>query len=181
MIRTVSILCASRVSVYHDLPGVDVFDADRDARNFAGDTPVVAHPPCRAWSVYTSHQAHPAPGEPELGIWCAEQVVACGGILEQPAHSRLFAAAGLPLPGEPERDGLWSTECWQSWFGYPMKKATWLMFARISRERIQFPFRLHARGRDRRRQQVMSKNQRAATNRTMAEWLVDAARCVHPR
>lgn len=35
----------------------------------------------------------------ELGLWCAEQVRKWGGILEQPAHSRLWEAAGLPRPG----------------------------------------------------------------------------------
>ena len=174
--RRVAILCASRPSAYSSIAGVDVYDSIRDARTFNGGCPVVAHPPCRGWSAYTAHQAKPEPGELELGIWCAEQVVACGGVLEQPAHSRLFAAASLPQPGEPERGGLWSTECWQAWWGYPMRKATWLMFSRIPLDSIYFPFRLHARGADRRRQQVMSKRQRAATCPSFAAWLVDMAR-----
>lgn len=96
--RTVAVLCAARNSVYHEMEGVDVFDALRGARSFAGGMPVIAHPPCRAWSAYCAHQAKPAPGEKELGIWCAEQVRENGGVLEQPAHSRLFDAAKLPKP-----------------------------------------------------------------------------------
>ena len=99
-LRLVSVLCASRNSVYKTLDAVDVYDATRDARTFPGNTPIIAHPPCRSWSAFCRHQAKPEPGEAELGLWCAEQLRKCGGVLEQPAHSRLFAAAGLPLPNQ---------------------------------------------------------------------------------
>jgi hypothetical protein len=175
-VRTVAALCVSRVSVYHGMAGVDAFDADRDARTFAGGMPVVAHPPCRSWSIFTSHQAKPAEGERELGLWCAEQVRECGGILEQPAHSRLWDAAGLPKPGWTARADSWSLEVWQAWWGYPLKKATWLYFSGIDPASVHVPLKLHAKGSDRRREQVMSKNQRAATCHAFAEWLVSHAR-----
>lgn len=47
----VAVLFARADSIYKGLPGVDVYDADRDARTFPGGCPVVAHPPCRAWAV----------------------------------------------------------------------------------------------------------------------------------
>ena len=177
--RTVAALCVSRVSVYHGIAGVDVFDADRDARTFAGGMPVVAHPPCRSWSAFTSQQAKPLPGARELGLWCVEQVKQCGGILEQPAHSRLWAAAGLPAPGIVADPLSWSLEVWQAWWGYPLKKSTWLYFSGIDPTAVHIPMRLHAKGRDRRREQVMSKNQRAATCPAFAEWLVAIARQVN--
>lgn len=49
---TVSVLCANRNSIYHDMEGVEVFDVDRDARTFRGDTPIIGHPPCRTWSAF---------------------------------------------------------------------------------------------------------------------------------
>lgn len=175
--RIVSVLCAARNSVYHDLPGVAVYDARLDARTFAGETPIVAHPPCRAWSVKTKHQAKPEPGEKELGLWCCEMLLQCGGVLEQPAFSEMFEAAGFPTPSTRRQSGdVWTLEVWQAWWGYPMKKATCLAFCGVPRAAIELPFRLHPRGGDRRTEQRMSKSQRSATTRAFAEWLVSAAR-----
>lgn len=172
----VAALCVAPNSVYHALPDVDAFDASRDARAFAGGCPVVAHPPCRAWSTYCRHQAKPAAGEKELGLWCVDQVREWGGILEHPAHSKLWEAADLPQPGRAQNRDFFTLEVWQAWWGYPMKKATWLLFVGINFDAVHLPFQLHNPGADRRRQQVMSKHQRAATCEPLARWLVDYAR-----
>lgn len=175
LVRPIAALCVQRNSVYHHLEGVEAYDMKRDARSFPGGMPIVAHPPCRAWSAYCAHQARPAAGEKELGVWCAEMLRKCGGVLEQPAHSRLFDAACLPKPGV-RKDGLWTTEVWQAWWGYPMKKATWLCFAHILPTELYYPLVLHPQGYDRRREQLMGKNQRSATNEKFARYLVAAAR-----
>lgn len=172
----VAILCAAPRNAYRQLPGVDVYDRNRDARTFTGGMPVIAHPPCRTWSVHCRHQAKPDPGEQELGLWCAEQVTRWGGILEQPAHSRLWAAAGLPLPGAAIDNTAWSIEVWQAWWGYPMQKSTWLYFKNIPPRSVTYPLRLHAPGSDWRREQLMSKQQRSATTPAFAAWLVSIAR-----
>jgi hypothetical protein len=175
--RTIAVLCAQRRSVYHRMLGVDVYDIDRDARTFPGGMPVIAHPPCRAWSKHCAHQAKPDPGEKELGIWCAQQVKKWGGILEQPAGSRLWHATGLPDPGEHLAGwSLWSESVWRAWWGYSMRKATWLLFSQIDPSHVKWPLVLHNPGLDRRREQVMSKNQRSKTAPAMAEWLVATAR-----
>jgi len=68
-------------------------------------------------------------------------------------------------------------EIWQAWFGYPMKKATWLYFSKINAaDMVAVPYCLHARGGDRRAEQRMSKQQRSATPRAFAQWLVAVAR-----
>lgn len=176
--RDVAALCVASNSVYQTMPGVHPFDRARDVRTFAGGMPVVAHPPCRTWSAYTAHQAKAPPGEKELGLLCADWLRCEGGVLEHPAHSRLFDAAGLPKPGNRLGE-LFTMAVWQAWWGYPMRKATWLCFSRVDVRKLALPFHEHdsrAGGGDRRRQQVMSKNQRAATSPALAAWLVAAAR-----
>ena len=172
--RTVAVLCAASNSVYFDLPGVEVYDAKRDARTFAGGMPVVAHPPCRAWSPRMRHLAIVPDGEPELGLWCCEQLRKWGGVLEQPAGSGLFEAAGLPAAGVRDGD-LWTIGVHQSWWGYSIAKPTWLCFSGVDVSGLDIPFQIHA-GNDWLRFKKLSKNQRSATCRPLAEWLVDAAR-----
>ena len=173
----IAALCVARNSIYKGLPGVDCYDLHRDVRTFDGNLPVVAHPPCRTWSAFTAHQAKAPAGEKDLGLLCAAWLRQCGGVLEHPAHCRLWAAARLPEPGTSSGD-LWSVQVWQSWWGYSMKKATWLCFSKIQRDLVEFPYRLHEPRGDRRRQQVMSKNQRSATCPAFAGWLVDVAQKV---
>ena len=175
--RTVAALCVAGNSVYKSMPGVECWDAARDVRTFDLDCPVVTHAPCRAWSAFCAHQAKVPEGEKELALLCADHLRRNGGVFEHPAHSRAFQAAGLPLPGQRLAD-LWTVEVWQAWWGYSMMKKTWLCFSRIDPENIVIPHRDHIVRGDRRRQQVMSKNQRAATCPAFAAWLVAAARTV---
>lgn len=172
----IAALCVSRNSIYKTIKGVECYDIERDARMFNGGMAIVAHPPCRAWSAYCAHQAKPLPGEKELGLWCVEKLRECGGVLEHPAHSRLFDAAAIPKPSEPPRDGLWSIAVDQSWWGDSRKKSTWLCFSEVDRESIVVPFALRDTAGDRRRWQVMSKHQRSATCEAFARFLVDCAR-----
>jgi hypothetical protein len=45
----VAVLFARSDSIYKEFQGVDVWDKERDARNWPGGCPVIAHPPCRTW------------------------------------------------------------------------------------------------------------------------------------
>jgi hypothetical protein len=175
---TVAVLCVSRKSVYHRLSDVECYDASRDAYSFLGGCPVVTHAPCRAWSAFTSHQAKPLPGEKELAIFCAQRLRECGGVFEHPAHSRAFAACCLPVAGQSKGD-LWTIEVWGAEFGFRLLKRTWLCFSGVSPRDVKLPARLVPHGGDRRREQLMSRNQRAATTLEMAEWLVNIARSSH--
>lgn len=174
--QIIAVLCAHKKTAYLAMEDIEIYDSDRDARSFPGGMPVIAHPPCRAWSAFCSHQAKPAPGEQELGLWCAEQVRKWGGILEQPAHSRLWKAAGLPYPGASEGPLSWSMAIWQSWWGYPQKKATWLYFSGIQISDVSCPLRLTRPAESRRAEQCMSRRQRSATSLPLATWLVNIAR-----
>lgn len=175
--RPVAVLCVQRRTQYRDLPGVECYDIDRDVRTFAGGMPVVAHPPCRSWSAFTAHQAKPLPGEKDLGPLCVSWLRKCGGVLEHPAHSRLFAHCGLPLPGQAF-DGLWSIEVLQSWWsGHEgTQKRTWLCFSGIAPAAVHFPLTLRGQGGDKKLWQYMPRSLRSETCREMAEWLVGNAR-----
>jgi len=103
--RTVAVLFADRDSIYKTLPGVDVYDVDRDARTFPGGMPVVAHPPCRLWgNVWANHPnplQKPDPQEKDLALFAVDAVRRCGGVLEHPASSRLWKhpfPAWIPCP-----------------------------------------------------------------------------------
>lgn len=173
--RTVAVLCAAADSVYRCLPGVEVYDETRDCRSFAGGIPVVAHPPCRAWSAYCAHQAKPISGERDLAPFCVEQLSKFGGVLEHPAHSRLWKKLNLPPPGKSDRKfaTIWIE---QSWFGDLRSKQTWLLLSGIDPREVETPYRLHDPRGDRKRWNTLSKRKRAATPPAMAEWLVLLAR-----
>jgi len=174
-VELVAVLCVAPNSTYHQMPNARCYDKHRNAMTFKGDRPVVAHPPCRAWSAYTAHQAKPEPGEKELGLACAAWLRTCGGVLEQPAHSRLFAAAGLPLPNESS-GALWTIEVDQSWWGTPTAKRTWLCFSHVPRSGVRCPLTLRARGGDHRRWQLLSHAARSATPPAFAAWLLAIAK-----
>lgn len=70
----------------------------------------------------------------------------------------------------------WSAEVWQSWWGFPTRKATWLYFSKIAADNVELPFRLHSRRDDGIVFERMSKRQRSHTTPAFASWLVAAAR-----
>jgi hypothetical protein len=181
LLHPVAVLCCAKNSVYKTLSNVECYDAARDVRTFAGGMKIVAHPPCRTWSAYCAHQAKPEPGEKELGPLCVDWLRKCGGVLEHPAHSRLFDACKLPKPGwtvgwKKGEMPIWSMEVLQGWWGDTRSKKTWLCFFGIHPTDFRVPYRFVDAVGDRRRWQLMSKTQRSATHPAMAEWLVQTAR-----
>lgn len=88
-------------------------------------TPVVAHPPCRAWG-QLRHFAKPQDDEKSLALWAVDQVRAHGGVLEHPKASTLWPDAGLPKPGEFDAWGGWTLPIHQYWWGHRAQKSTLL-------------------------------------------------------
>ncbi len=121
--KTVAALFVRQDSVYKQMPGVDAWDAERDARMFAGGCPVVAHPPCRAWGQLRK-LANPRPDEKALALFAVEQVRRCGGVLEHPKASTLWPVAGLPEPMATDEFGGWTLPIDQCWWGHRARKAT---------------------------------------------------------
>lgn len=126
----IAVLFARRDSIYKTMPGLDVYDIDRDACSWAGEGPVIAHPPCRAWGGL-SYLAKPRPGEKELAPWAVDAVRRAGGVLEHPERSKLWPEKNLPGPGFRDEFGGWTLPIWQSWFGHKADKATRLYIVGI--------------------------------------------------
>lgn len=116
----------------------DCWDIRRDARNFSGVGPVVAHPPCERWGRYwgggPSARVKRIKGD-DGGCFASALsfVKKCGGVLEHPEASHAFAHHGL---AKPPKKGGWVPSCggWvccveQGHYGHAARKATWLYFA----------------------------------------------------
>lgn len=116
----ISVLCALPNSVYKTIPGVDVWDAQRDAFYFTGSNPVIVHPPCQQWSRLKAF-AKPNPDEKELAYHCLKIVIRNGGIFEHPMGSSFFKEVGIKPTLSVD----------QHWFGYAARKRTWLYFAQV--------------------------------------------------
>lgn len=124
---------------YFGLPDVDPWDEARDAREYAGTDPVVAHPPCQLWGPFAAVNyarwggEHNRPGNDGGCFAAAIRAVAVnGGILEHPYTSKAWRAHGLTIPAEPgwHRHGLreWTCQVWQSAYGHRANKATGLYY-----------------------------------------------------
>lgn len=99
---TVAALFVRSDSIYKRLPGVDAWDEQRDAMAWPGGCQVVAHPPCRLWAKLRQFARASDPvRERSLALQAVAWVRQWGGVLEHPAESTLWLAAGLPGPGRP--------------------------------------------------------------------------------
>ena len=180
--RTVAVLFARGDSVYKGMPGCDVYDIERDARTWPGGASVVAHPPCRAWGRLRTF-AKPRPDEKALAPWAVEQVRRYGGVLEHPAASTLWAAAGLPAPGRFDAVGGWTLPVHQHWWGHRAEKATLLYIVGVApRDVPEMPMRIdepthvvQSRKRTDYRPHI-TKAEREHTPPEFAAWLVELAR-----
>ncbi len=135
--RAVAALFVASGGVYFGLPGVDPWDLRRDARQYDGSSPVVAHPPCERWGRYW-------PGGPNTrvrrvlgddgGCFSAalQAVRRCGGVLEHPEASHAFAHHGIARPAWRAGwmlagDGAGHVACVaQGHYGHRARKLTWL-------------------------------------------------------
>lgn len=135
--RVIAALYVQKDGCYSGLKGVDPWDKERDARQYSGPHPIVAHPPCERWGRFW-HGSTRKPHQFELGAddGCFEAALAAvrrwGGILEHPCDSQAWEAFGLNAPvrggGWIPADfcGGWTCYVEQGFYGHISRKPTWL-------------------------------------------------------
>ena len=129
------------------------WDAERDAFNYEGPGPIVAHPPCGPWG----NSRHLYKGAAwDLERACAplavEQVRRFGGVLEHPAGSRLWggpsclnrkgalpgAVVDLPFLGDaPDAYGGRTYQVEQVEWGHVARKRTWLYVVGVPHAKVK--------------------------------------------
>jgi len=113
--------------------GCDLWGVERDAREYAGPWPVVAHPPCQRWGNFWWSDGSSEPGH-DGGCFAAavDAVNRYGGVLEHPRSSRAWAAFGLRKPKgygwAPAGPRRWVGHVDQACYGHPCRKPTWLYY-----------------------------------------------------
>ena len=197
--RTVAALYIDPRGPYPKMAAVDCWDEARDASGYRGGCPVVAHPPCGGWGSL-AHMRVPnrerRTQDKALGPLAVAAVRRNGGVLEQPARSRLWSHCGLPRPGEGHDEfGGYSIEVAQVSWGHVARKLTWLYLVgvtgsvmRAGLRRGGTPTHWVSGGRNPNRKgsgglvptgiKVCSAQQRRRTPPAFAEWLVSLARSV---
>jgi len=188
---TVAVLYARADSHYKAIPGVDVYDEARDARTWAGCGRLVAHPPCRLWAKLRQFAKASDPvAERQMAIDAVRHVQRCGGVLEHPMESTLWAHMGLPLPGRsPDEHGGWTAQIRQCDCGHKAEKLTWLYIVGCHPDDLPaLPPRGEASGYIRtqlpmaqRVGKIVTKAEREHTPPALAQWLVDVAQRCRPR
>lgn len=133
----IAALFVDSAGVYSGLSGVDLWDIDRDARNYRGPFPVVAHPPCQRWGKFW-HGSTRNPHQFTLGDddGCFESALESvrrhSGVLEHPAYSYAWDFYGMTKPAKgvgwssPDEYGGSSCYVEQGHYGHFSRKRTWL-------------------------------------------------------
>lgn len=185
----ISALYVATDGPYFGLDGVDPWDEKRDARNYRGLNPVIAHPPCPRWCRYW--EGGPTYTGPKLykgddkgcfahALWAVRTF---GGVLEHPEGSQAWPWHGLTRP--PRGGGWIKADAFDGWtccvaqgnYGHRAQKLTWLYAVGTSRPDLIWG---EDHRPDRRNCQNLSKRQREETPvdfRNLLISMVNHAQC----
>lgn len=156
----ISVLCTSSESLYTQLPNLDLWPISRNAYNFNHDYPVITHAPCPQWSrlkAFSLADDH----QKNLARFCLQKVFSNGGIFEHPAGSSFFKEVGIKPTLSID----------QSWFGFPVRKRTYLFFYKC--KPLSFPLNFDIPPRS---FSNLSHRQRSEMTLSLCSWLCE---CVY--
>ena len=122
---------------YSDIPGIEPWTVEKDARRYNGPYRVIAHPPCERWGRYWSGgpsvKVKRSKGD-DHGCFAAalDAVRRWGGVLEHPEATHAWHYFGLNTP--PKEGGWIPADFFGGWtccveqghYGHRARKATWL-------------------------------------------------------
>lgn len=122
---------------YCGLPDVDPWTESRDARQYSGPSPVVAHPPCQRWGRFwhgSTRKPHQFRRGEDQGCFASALTAVrnYGGVIEHPAGSSAWGYFGLSKPkagqGWTRADefGGYTCQVDQRHYGHAAPKPTWL-------------------------------------------------------
>lgn len=136
---------------YSKHPKIDLWDKNRDARNYKGPHKVIAHPPCERWGRYWGGgpMLHGTDRQKLLGddeqcfahaLWAVRTF---GGVLEHPEASHAWRFYGLQKPpkeGWSALDYYGGRTCCvaQGWYGHRAQKLTWLYGVNIEFKELKW-------------------------------------------
>ena len=139
----IPVLFAEKNGVYFNDARFDPWCIERNAMNYKGCKPVIAHPPCKRWGRYWS--GGPSSKNKLLkgddnnmfahSLWVVRTF---GGVIEHPEASHAWAWFGLKKP--PKKGGWIIADDFggftccveQGNYGHKARKATWLYINKIS-------------------------------------------------
>jgi hypothetical protein len=144
-VNKVAALFVSRSGPYWGREDIDAWDEERDATQYYGPWPVVAHPPCQRWcrlaGLVQARWGHRVGDDGGTFACALASVRRWGGVLEHPAYSRAWPAYGLPRP--PTKGGWvrgscggWACHVEQVHYGHLARKATWLYVYGVARSAL---------------------------------------------
>ena len=160
--------------VYAGREDVELWDEIRDARQYAGPWPVVAHPPCQRWGRYwsggPSARVRRIKGDDD-GCFCSAlaAVRRWGGVLEHPEASHAWRVHGLLAPPKSgswvsaDFVGGWTCCVEQGHYGHRARKATWLYAVGVNLPTLKWG---KATGKTRLDEGFHSKEERRCATRT---------------
>lgn len=177
----VAVLFVRKDSNYKRHPGIECFDAERNARTFIGTEAVIAHPPCRAWGKLRKF-AKPRKGERALATFAIRTVRTNGGVLEHPSTSTLWKRLRISTDGSRDKYGGFCLPIDQVAFGHKAQKRTILYICGIEAKHIpSYPYTMETathvvRSEKKDRRPLITKAEREHTPPALVEWLIELAR-----